>query len=92
MFVGYSNISKRKKIEYLKIDDTYAKVFYNGSRVGHIENHHTHFIIEVYFKRISVLKKNKKNISKFIHDYCAWHQFCQYSNEQAERRGFRVLG
>lgn len=92
IWVDFAKDYEHKTITFEKVDVTYARIFYNGDRVGHIENHSTHFVVEVYFKRIKVGKKNKAHVKRFIRDYCAWHQYEQYSRELAERRGFKILG
>jgi methyltransferase-like protein len=88
----YAKNFEHKPIGFEKVDDTYAKIFYNGDRVGHIENHITHFVVEVYLYRITIGKKNKKHVKRFIRDYSAWHQYQQYNFEAAERRGMKIQG
>ena len=92
MFVDFAKNYDHKPIRFEKVDMTYAKIFYNGQRVGHIENHTGYFVVEVYYKRITIQDKNKKHIKRFIRDYCAWHQYEQYSYESLERRGMKVQG
>jgi len=91
-FKDFSRDFDHKSIQYIKIDDTYAHIYYNGSRVGHIENHLKSFVVEIFFKRITVARENSLNMKKFIHDYCAWHQYEQHSYEAAERKGMKIQG
>jgi hypothetical protein len=91
-FKDFSRDFNHKTIQYIKIDDTYAYIYYNGSRVGHIENHLKSFVVEIFFKRITVLRENSLNIKKFIHDYYAWHQFELHALQSSEKRGFKIKG
>lgn len=92
MFVDFAKNYDHKEISFEKVDYTYAHIFYNGQRVGHLENHTAHFVVEVYYKRITVGKGNKKHVKRFIRDHCAWNQYEQYSFERLERRGMKVKG
>lgn len=92
LFKDFAKNYDHKKIEFIKVDSTYAEIYYNEQRVGHLENHTATFVIEVYYKRITVEKKNKKHVKRFIRDYCAWHQYEQYSFESLERRGMKIKG
>jgi len=92
LFKDFAKDYDHKEIEFVKVDSTYAEIYYNEDRVGHLENHATHYVVEVYFKRIAVGKKHKKHIKRFIRDYSAWYQYLMYSNQAAENRGFKIQG
>ena len=93
-FVDFGNGFEYKEIDFEKQDETYALIYYNGERVGHLENYSIlgYYIVEVYYKRLKVGKNKSSIIKRFVRDYCEWYTYQKYSEYLAQSRGFKIIG
>ena len=83
-------------ITYEKINSEYSNIFYNGSKVGHIENHRIGggYWIEINYKRYWLKKELYKadNLRIIINHFTWLNRWEIYSHEILKKRGFTIKG